>query len=126
MELVVSFANRPHLLQMGERTDEPAGLCSSTSPQPHATPASARTSEWPHVAHSAISPRRASCTPRCSGQGDTATFLLRFLRQFDGFSIQAPQGADWTITPDMRCANARMDEVWLDFPELSHAREPTH
>src|SRR5262245_21739468 len=77
MELVVSFANRPHLLQRGESIDEPTGFCSSTSPQPPATPASARTSGWPHVAHSAISSRRVSCTPRCSGQGGTATFLLR-------------------------------------------------
>src|SRR5712691_1934524 len=30
----------------------------------------------------------------------------------------------WTITPAMRSPNARMDEVWLAFPELSHAREP--
>jgi hypothetical protein len=67
MEWVVSVAHRLPRLQRGESTDEPTGFCASTSPQPHATPASARTSEWPHVAHSAISPRRASCTPRCSG-----------------------------------------------------------
>jgi len=45
-------------------------------------------------------------------------------RPFDGFCIRAPQGADWTITPDLRRANARMDAVWLDVPERSHAREP--
>jgi peptide/nickel transport system substrate-binding protein len=28
----------------------------------------------------------------------------------------------WTITPDIRSTNARMDYVWLDFPELSHSR----
>jgi peptide/nickel transport system substrate-binding protein len=28
----------------------------------------------------------------------------------------------WTITPDIRSTNARMDSVWLDFPELPHAR----
>jgi hypothetical protein len=48
----------------------------------------------------------------------------RGFRQCDGFFIRAPQGEDWTITPDMRSSNARMDEVWLDFPELSHARAP--
>src|SRR2546427_7761033 len=48
----------------------------------------------------------------------------RGFRQFDGCFIRAPQGEAWTITPDMRSANVRMDEVWLDFPELSHAREP--
>src|SRR5262249_35993239 len=41
----------------------------------------------------------------------------------DGFCIRAPQGAAWTITPDLRRANARMDEAWLDCPALSHARE---
>ena len=28
----------------------------------------------------------------------------------------------WTITPDIRSTNARMDSVWLDFPELQYAR----
>jgi peptide/nickel transport system substrate-binding protein len=28
----------------------------------------------------------------------------------------------WTITPDIRSTNARMDSVWLDFSELPHAR----
>src|SRR5215831_13155199 len=30
----------------------------------------------------------------------------------------------WTITPDRRRPHARMDEVWLRCPALSHAREP--
>ncbi len=79
MAVVVRCVHRPHLVQRGESTDAPPGLGACTSPPPPATPASARPSGWPHVAHSAISPRRASCTPRCSGQGGTATFLLRFL-----------------------------------------------
>src|SRR5262245_29345968 len=74
---VVSCAHWPHLLQRGESTDAPTGFCASTSPHPPATPASARTSGGPHVAHSAISARRVSCTSRCSGQGGTATFLVR-------------------------------------------------
>jgi peptide/nickel transport system substrate-binding protein len=28
----------------------------------------------------------------------------------------------WTPTPNIRSTNARMDYVWLDFPELPHAR----
>jgi len=28
----------------------------------------------------------------------------------------------WTITPDIRSTNARMDYVWLDFPQLPHSR----
>ena len=28
----------------------------------------------------------------------------------------------WTHTPNIRSTNARMDYVWLDFPELPHAR----
>jgi hypothetical protein len=28
----------------------------------------------------------------------------------------------WTITPDIRSTNARMDYVWLDLPELPHTR----
>jgi ABC-type transport system substrate-binding protein len=28
----------------------------------------------------------------------------------------------WTITPDIRSTNARMDFVWLDLPELPHTR----
>ena len=28
----------------------------------------------------------------------------------------------WTITPDIRSTNARMDSVWLDLPELPHSR----
>jgi peptide/nickel transport system substrate-binding protein len=28
----------------------------------------------------------------------------------------------WTITPDIRSTNARMDYVWLDFPQLPYAR----
>jgi ABC-type transport system substrate-binding protein len=28
----------------------------------------------------------------------------------------------WTLTPNVRSTNARMDYVWLDLPELPHAR----
>src|SRR5919198_1029181 len=28
----------------------------------------------------------------------------------------------WTITPDIRSTNARMDYVWLDFPQLPYSR----
>ncbi len=28
----------------------------------------------------------------------------------------------WTITPDIRSINARLDSVWLDLPELPHTR----
>jgi len=28
----------------------------------------------------------------------------------------------WTATPDIRSTNARMNYVWLDLPELPHAR----
>ena len=28
----------------------------------------------------------------------------------------------WTLTPNVRSTNARMDYVWLDFPELPHSR----
>jgi hypothetical protein len=28
----------------------------------------------------------------------------------------------WTHTPNIRSTNSRMDSVWLDLPELPHAR----
>src|SRR5437016_8633650 len=37
--------------------------------------------------------------------------------------VTLPVVKGWPITPDMRSFSARRDEVWLDCPALSHARE---
>src|SRR5215510_14258512 len=54
--------------------------CPSQSLSRCAMPYASRIALWPCVAHGAPAPRLASCPPRCSQQGYTTTFLLRFHR----------------------------------------------
>ena len=49
-----------------------------------------------------------------------AAYLV--LHWFDLHHVRWDFVKGWTITPDIRSTNARMDFVWLDLPELPHAR----
>jgi peptide/nickel transport system substrate-binding protein len=49
-----------------------------------------------------------------------AAYLI--LHWFDLHHVRWDFVKGWTITPDIRSTNARMDYVWLDLPELAHAR----
>jgi peptide/nickel transport system substrate-binding protein len=49
-----------------------------------------------------------------------AAYLI--LHWFDLHHVRWDFVKGWTITPDIRSTNARMDYVWLDLPELPHSR----
>jgi peptide/nickel transport system substrate-binding protein len=49
-----------------------------------------------------------------------AAYLI--LHWFDLHHVRWKFVKGWTITPDIRSTNARMDYVWLDLPELAHTR----
>ena len=49
-----------------------------------------------------------------------AAYLI--LHWFDLHHVRWDFVKGWTITPDIRSTNARMDSVWLDLPELPHTR----
>jgi peptide/nickel transport system substrate-binding protein len=49
-----------------------------------------------------------------------AAYLI--LHWFDLHHVRWNFVKGWTITPDIRSTNARMDYVWLDLPELPHTR----
>ena len=49
-----------------------------------------------------------------------AAYLI--LHWFDLHHVRWNFVKGWTLTPNIRSTNARMDYVWLDFPELSHSR----
>jgi peptide/nickel transport system substrate-binding protein len=49
-----------------------------------------------------------------------AAYLI--LHWFDLHHVRWDFVKGWTITPDIRSTNARMDYVWMDLPELPHAR----
>lgn len=49
-----------------------------------------------------------------------AAYLI--LHWFDLHHVRWDFVKGWTITPDIRSTNARMDYVWLDLPELPQAR----
>ena len=49
-----------------------------------------------------------------------AAYLV--LHWFDLHHVRWDFVKGWTITPDIRSTNARMDYVWLDLPELPHTR----
>src|SRR5215471_16843020 len=49
-----------------------------------------------------------------------AAYLI--LHWFDLHHVRWQFVKGWTITPDIRSTNARMDYVWLDLPELPHTR----
>lgn len=50
---------------------------------------------------------------------DAAYIILHW---FDLHHVRWDFVKGWTITPDIRSTNARLDYVWLDFPELPHSR----
>ena len=49
-----------------------------------------------------------------------AAYLI--LHWFDLHHVRWDFVKGWTITPDIRSTNARMDYVWMDLPELPHSR----
>jgi peptide/nickel transport system substrate-binding protein len=49
-----------------------------------------------------------------------AAYLI--LHWFDLHHVRWDFVKGWTITPDIRSTNARMDYVWLDLPELPYSR----
>ena len=49
-----------------------------------------------------------------------AAYLI--LHWFDLHHVRWNFVKGWTLTPNIRSTNARMDYVWLDFPELPHSR----
>jgi peptide/nickel transport system substrate-binding protein len=49
-----------------------------------------------------------------------AAYLI--LHWFDLHHVRWNFVKGWTATPNIRSTNARMDYVWLDFPELPHSR----
>jgi len=49
-----------------------------------------------------------------------AAFLI--LQWVDAFHVRWQFIKGWTSTPNPRSANARMDYVWMDLPELPHQR----
>jgi peptide/nickel transport system substrate-binding protein len=49
-----------------------------------------------------------------------AAYLI--LHWFDLHHVRWNFVKGWTATPNVRSTNARMDYVWLDFPELPHSR----
>jgi peptide/nickel transport system substrate-binding protein len=51
---------------------------------------------------------------------DDAAYLI--LHWFDLHHVRWNFVKGWTLTPNVRSTNARMDYVWLDFPELPHSR----
>jgi peptide/nickel transport system substrate-binding protein len=51
---------------------------------------------------------------------DDAAFLI--LHWIDVHHVRWNFVKGWMATPNARSTNARMDFVWLDFPELSHSR----
>jgi len=51
---------------------------------------------------------------------NAAAYLI--LHWFDLHHVRWNFVKGWTITPNIRSTNARMDYVWLDLPELPHAR----
>jgi peptide/nickel transport system substrate-binding protein len=51
---------------------------------------------------------------------NAAAYLI--LHWFDLHHVRWNFVQGWTITPNIRSTNARMDYVWLDFPTLPHAR----
>jgi peptide/nickel transport system substrate-binding protein len=51
---------------------------------------------------------------------NAAAYLI--LHWFDLHHVRWNFVKGWTITPNIRSTNARMDYVWLDLPELPHTR----
>jgi peptide/nickel transport system substrate-binding protein len=49
-----------------------------------------------------------------------AAYLI--LHWFDLHHVRWNFVKGWTLTPNIRSTNARMDYVWLEFPELPHSR----
>ena len=49
-----------------------------------------------------------------------AAYLI--LHWFDLHHVRWNLVKGWTLTPNVRSTNARMDYVWLDLPELPHSR----
>lgn len=51
---------------------------------------------------------------------DDAAYLI--LHWFDLHHVRWNFVKGWTLTPNVRSTNARMDYIWLDVPELPHSR----
>ena len=49
-----------------------------------------------------------------------AAYLVLLWPEF--YHVRWPFVKGWLLTPNIWRTNARMDNVWLDLPELSHAR----